>query len=58
VIAEGELFAVALATRNRPAAIMGVLDTLERQRGSFEVVIVDQSDPRASNQETVVARFG
>jgi GT2 family glycosyltransferase len=55
VIAEGELFAVALATRNRPAAIMGVLDTLERQRGSFEVVIVDQSDPPDTELEARVS---
>jgi GT2 family glycosyltransferase len=55
VIAEGELFAVALATRNRPAAIMGLLDTLERQRGSFEVVIVDQSDPPDTELEARVS---
>jgi GT2 family glycosyltransferase len=55
VIAEGDLFAVALATRNRPAAIMGLLDTLERQRGSFEVVIVDQSDPPDTELEARVS---
>jgi GT2 family glycosyltransferase len=44
-VASGDLFAVALATRNRQAAIMGLLDNLECQSGEFEIVIVDQSDP-------------
>jgi len=46
MIAEGQLFAVALATRNRPSAIANLLNTLERQDGDFAVLVVDQSDTR------------
>jgi GT2 family glycosyltransferase len=45
-IANGDLFAVALATRDRPVAVMRLLDALERQSDrDFHVLIVDQSDP-------------
>ena len=55
MIADGQLLAVALATRNRPAAIKNVLDALERQQESFEVVIVDQSDPVDAELEARVS---
>ena len=46
MIAEGELFAVAVATRDRPATVMRLLDALEAQTfRDFRTVIVDQSDP-------------
>ena len=45
MFAEGELFAVVVATRNRPDAVLRLLDALERQTDrEFETVIVDQSD--------------
>ena len=45
MLAEGDLFAVVVATRNRPAAVMRLLDALERQSDrDFHVLIVDQSD--------------
>jgi GT2 family glycosyltransferase len=56
VLAEGDLFAVVVATRNRPAAVMGLLDALERQSDrDFDVVIVDQSDSANAEVEQRVA---
>ena len=55
MIAQGELFCVVVVTRDRPAAIMRLLDALDRQsdRG-FQTVVVDQSDP---SDEALVARL-
>jgi GT2 family glycosyltransferase len=45
VIAEGEPFAVVIPTRNRPAQLHRLLDSLSEQtRSDHHVVIVDQSD--------------
>ena len=45
MLAEGDLFAVVVATRGRPAAVQRLLDSLERQTDrDFQTLIVDQSD--------------
>jgi glycosyltransferase involved in cell wall biosynthesis len=45
MIAEGELFAVVVPTRNRGGLIGGLLNALDRQTDrDFHVVVVDQSD--------------
>jgi GT2 family glycosyltransferase len=52
VLAAGDLFAVVVATRNRAAAVMRLLDALERQPdGDFQIVIVDQSDSADADVE-------
>jgi GT2 family glycosyltransferase len=59
MIGDGDLFAVVVATRNRPAAVMRLLDALERQpERDFQVMIVDQSDPVDTGVEKRVNASG
>lgn len=56
MLAAGDLFAVVVATRNRPAAVMRLLDALDRQSDrDFQVAIVDQSDSSDADVEQRVA---
>jgi GT2 family glycosyltransferase len=56
VLAAGDLFAVVVATRNRPGRRLRLLDTLERQTDrDFDVVIVDQSDAADADVDRRVA---
>lgn len=57
MIAEGEPFAVVIPTRNRPAQLHRLLDSLSEQTLSdYHVVIVDQSDDVDADLEQRVER--
>ncbi len=57
MIADGEPFAVVVPTRNRPAQLHRLLDSLSHQtRTDYHVVVVDQSDSVAADLKERVAK--